>query len=71
MVVWVAAALPPWKRERVVATVRLFVDTLAYGVLVYLVWPSRIQNYFSVGMVPNVGGGAYEVLINTDDADTL
>ena len=46
--VLVATISPAWKRERVVTILQLCIDGIAYSVLVYLLWPSRMQQYFLV-----------------------
>lgn len=45
----------PWVREKIVATFSVGVTTIAYAILVFLFWPSRAEEYFSIA-TPDVMG---------------
>jgi beta-lactamase superfamily II metal-dependent hydrolase len=58
----IAQALSPWVREKIVTGVQLAMDTIAYGGMVYFLWPTHSDKYFKVA-APDVGG-EYDSLIN-------
>jgi len=41
-------ALDPWVREKIVKSISLLITTAAYTVLVFLLWPSRAEEYFDI-----------------------
>lgn len=51
-------ALDPWVRDRVIQFFTVGITTLAYAIVVFLFWPSRAEEYFSIN-VPDafVGNG--------------
>lgn len=62
VVVAVATALSPWVRERIVASIQISVDLVAYSGLIYFLWPTRFNHYFKV-VAPSVSE-EYDSLIN-------
>eukprot|EP00455_Lapot_gusevi_P029450 TRINITY_DN3152_c0_g2_i4.p3 TRINITY_DN3152_c0_g2~~TRINITY_DN3152_c0_g2_i4.p3 ORF type:complete len:103 (+),score=46.79 TRINITY_DN3152_c0_g2_i4:220-528(+) len=62
VVVLIAGILSPWVREKVVTTIQLTVDVVAYAGMVFLLWPSRANNNFKIS-TPNISE-EYDSLIN-------
>jgi hypothetical protein len=48
LIVIIASLLPSWYRLKVVIALYLIVNTLAFGTLGFLLWPSRATIYFSI-----------------------
>lgn len=44
----IAAILSPWVREKIVTTILLVIQTLGFVGLMFLLWPSRAIDYFSI-----------------------
>jgi len=47
--------LDPWVRDKVVESLTLTISTLAYGVMSYLLWHARADQYFDIS-TPDVSG---------------
>eukprot|EP01104_Vermistella_antarctica_P017944 TRINITY_DN6500_c0_g1_i1.p1 TRINITY_DN6500_c0_g1~~TRINITY_DN6500_c0_g1_i1.p1 ORF type:complete len:416 (+),score=99.10 TRINITY_DN6500_c0_g1_i1:152-1399(+) len=66
IVVAVAMVLPEWYREKLVVLISTSITTLAYGILAFLMWPSRVTKFFTIAppdLLGGTGGGAsYDVL---------
>eukprot|EP01126_Amoeba_proteus_P013537 TRINITY_DN15778_c0_g1_i5.p1 TRINITY_DN15778_c0_g1~~TRINITY_DN15778_c0_g1_i5.p1 ORF type:complete len:449 (-),score=50.30 TRINITY_DN15778_c0_g1_i5:106-1452(-) len=50
LMVVIALALRPWYRERTVSGISLAIDAFGFIGLVYLLWPSRVNQYFTVSV---------------------
>jgi hypothetical protein len=63
VVILISSRLNSWQRECAVTGMQLGVDLAAFAAMVFLLWPSRAAEYFSVAATPNVGD-EYDNLIN-------
>jgi predicted membrane channel-forming protein YqfA (hemolysin III family) len=67
-VVLIALAISPWVRQRAVMATYYTLNTVAFGILAYLLWPTNASAYFKIAP-PEIGetrevtsSNAYEAL---------
>jgi hypothetical protein len=67
-IVLVALGISPWVRQRAVMATYYTLNTIAFGILAYLLWPTNASAYFKIAP-PEIGetreaasGNAYETL---------
>lgn len=58
LIVTFAIVLHPWERETLVASISLSMSTVSYVFMQYLLWPSRVKDFFSIN-VPDVYKTSY------------
>ncbi len=50
--VGIASALEPWVREKVVTSIQVTANTVAYALLAFIFWPTRASTYFKLQKNP-------------------
>lgn len=61
LLVLVSFATSPWYRIKIIVPTYLSITAIAYGILIFLLWPSTVSKYFQVA-VPDLLGSGYAQL---------
>jgi len=60
--VLIGVGLEPWVREKTVTSINILATTGAYGVLAYLLWPTRAEIYFKIKTPDVMTNSNYDAL---------
>eukprot|EP01104_Vermistella_antarctica_P020321 TRINITY_DN865_c0_g1_i2.p1 TRINITY_DN865_c0_g1~~TRINITY_DN865_c0_g1_i2.p1 ORF type:complete len:217 (-),score=37.35 TRINITY_DN865_c0_g1_i2:70-720(-) len=62
VVVIIASLCSEWYRDKLITIINLTITTVAYSSLVFLLWPSRANKYFTIVPADILADVAYDVL---------